>query len=156
MIKFSPMLKTTFVCLFLSTIFLFAFTPAVRVKEDLAEDVLKYTNQFRKSKGLPVLEMMNDLNAIARKHSQDMASGRRSFGHGGFKERESKMKKLIKTYHSSAENVAYGATNAKEALAIWKNSSGHRKNILGNYKYTGIGTARNRQGIIYYTQIFVR
>ena len=156
MIKFSTVLKTASVFLILPVIVLLVFTSAAPLAEDLAEDVLKYTNQFRKSKGLPSLEMRNDLNAIARKHSEDMASGRRSFGHNGLNERVVKVKRIIQPYHSIAENIAYGAKTGKEAVSIWKNSSGHRKNLLGNYKYIGIGTARNRRGVIYYTQIFVK
>ena len=140
----------------LPVICLLLFTSAVPVKEDLTEDILKHTNQFRKSKGLPALEMRNELNAIARKHSEDMASGRRSFGHSGLNERELKVKRVIHPYHSIAENIAYGAKSGKEAVSIWKNSSGHKANMLGNYKYIGIGTARNRRGVIYYTQIFVK
>ena len=123
---------------------------------DLAGDVLKYTNQFRSTRKLPALENRKDLNEIARKHSEDMAKGRRRFGHAGLKQRQSQIQKLFKSYSGMAENVAYGASNGKEAFNIWKNSSGHRKNMLGNYKYIGIGTARNRRGRIYYTQIFVR
>jgi uncharacterized protein YkwD len=99
--------------------------------------------------------MRADLNAIARSHSDDMARGRRGFGHGGYDQRVQKIKKIYKDCNV-AENVAYGASNAKEAFTIWKNSSGHRKNMLGNYKYVGIGTARNKRGVIYYTEIFVR
>ena len=55
---------------------LLSFTPEKSLTDRLTEDVLKYTNQFRKSKGLKALEMRDDLNAIARKHSEDMASGR--------------------------------------------------------------------------------
>jgi uncharacterized protein YkwD len=100
--------------------------------------------------------MRTELNAVARSHSEDMASGRQSFGHGGYNRRELRVKKIIKPYSGMAENVAYGARNGKEAFEIWKNSSGHKKNMLGNYKYIGIGTARNKRGVIYYTQIFVR
>ena len=101
--------------------------------------------------------MRDDLNAIARKHSEDMANGRCAFGHDGYDLRVSKIKKTIKPCDGYVgENVAYGASNGKAAVDIWKNSSGHRKNMLGDYKYIGIGTARNRQGVIYYTQIFVR
>jgi uncharacterized protein YkwD len=127
-----------------------AFAPA----KGLTDDILKYTNDFRKANGLRKLEMRNDLNSIAQKHSEDMASGRRSFGHDGFKQRTNKVEKIFKTC-TVAENVAYGADNAKEAITLWKKSSGHRQNLLGNYKYIGIGTARNKRGIIYYTQIFV-
>jgi len=134
-----------------------AFTPGRSSTDKLTEDVLKYTNQFRKSKGLKAVEMSEDLNAIARKHSNDMASGRCSFGHDGYDLRVSKIKKTIKPCDGYiGENVAFGASNGKEAVDVWKNSSAHRKNMLGDYKYIGIGTARNRQGVIYYTQIFVR
>ena len=101
--------------------------------------------------------MRDDLNAIARKHSEDMASGRCAFGHDGYDLRVSKIKKTIKPCDGYVgENVAYGASNGKEAVDIWKNSSAHRKNMLGDYKYIGIGTASNKKGDIYYTQIFVR
>ena len=134
-----------------------SFTPEKPSSIGPVEDVLKYTNQFRKSKGLKAVEMREDLNAIARKHSNDMASGRCSFGHDGYDLRVSKIKKTIKPCDGYiGENVAFGASNGKEAVDVWKNSSAHRKNMLGDYKYIGIGTARNRQGVIYYTQIFVR
>jgi len=139
--------------IFLS-ISLVIFTSAIAPATGLADDVLKYTNEFRKSKRLADLTMRNDLNAIARSHSEDMASGRRSFGHGGFNERAKKIQKIYNSF-TVAENVIYGASNAKEAVKLWKKSSGHRQNMLGNYKYIGIGTARNKHGVIYYTQIFV-
>ena len=135
---------------------LLLFTSSVPIKDVLTDDVLKYTNQFRKSRGLPALEMRNDLNAIARKYSQDMASGRRGFGHGGYSQREAQVRKLIRPFNAMGENVAYGARTGKEVVSLWKTSTGHRRNMLGNYKYIGIGTARDRRGLIYYTQIFVR
>ena len=136
---------------------LLSFTPERPLTDRLTEDVLKYTNQFRKSKGLKAVEMREDLNAIAHKHSEDMAGGRCSFGHDGYDLRVSKIKKTIKPCEGSiGENVAFGAGNGKEAVEVWKNSSAHRKNMLGDYKYIGIGTARNKNGVIYYTQIFVR
>jgi len=156
MIKFLPVLKTNLFLFVFSVISLLFFSSSAPLKEGLTEDVLRYTNQFRKSKGLPALEMRNELNAIARNHSEDMASGRKSFGHGGYNQRELKVKKIIKPYGGMAENVAYGARTGKEVFEIWKNSSGHRKNMLGNYKYIGIGIAQNKRGVIYYTQIFAR
>jgi uncharacterized protein YkwD len=152
-------LKTNFLrCTFIfSIISLFSFTSERSLTDGITEDVFKYTNQFRRSKGLKTLEMRNDLNAIARKHSEDMASGRCSFGHSGYDLRVSKIKKTIKPCDGYVgENVAYGASNGKEAFDVWKNSSEHRKNMLGDYKYIGIGIAYNKKGVIYYTQIFVR
>jgi uncharacterized protein YkwD len=121
---------------------------------NLVTDVLSLTNQFRKSEGLPVLIMKQQLNALAQKHSADMARGRVGFGHAGFGKREAKAQREIKGLHSFAENVAYGATSAKEVVTLWKNSPGHRRNMLGPYKYIGIGTAKDSKGQIYYTEVF--
>jgi uncharacterized protein YkwD len=132
------------------------FSIATVFNGGLNDEVLKYTNQFRRSKGKPALEMREDLNAIARKHSEDMAKGKCSFGHAGYHQRELQVQKTIKLEYGMAENVAYGASTAKQVVSMWKGSSGHRKNMLGNYKYIGIGTARDKRGAIYYTEIFVR
>ena len=153
------MLKTNFLrfAIIFSIIAFFSFTSGQPFTEKLTGDVLKYTNQYRKSKGMNTLEMRDDLNAIARKHSEDMASGRTSLGHSGYNQRVAKVKRTVKPCDGFvAENVAYGASNGKEVFDIWKKSSGHRKNMLGDYKFIGIGTARNKKGVIYYTQIFVR
>jgi len=125
------------------------------INTSLVTDVLKQTNQFRKSEGLPVLTMKQGLNQIAQKHSQDMALGRVAFGHDGFGDRQAKAGKEIKGMRTFAENVAYGANTAREVVTLWKNSPGHRRNMLGNFKYIGIGTAKDSKGQIYYTEIFV-
>ncbi|MEP7110865.1 MAG: CAP domain-containing protein [Ferruginibacter sp.] len=120
----------------------------------LVDDVLSQTNSFRRSKGLPNLIIRNELNAIAQKHSADMARGRVGFGHDGFEKRNAQANRKIRQLHSFAENVAYGATSGKAVVSMWKNSSGHRRNMLGRYKYIGIGTAKDSHGRIFYTQVF--
>jgi uncharacterized protein YkwD len=122
---------------------------------DLDNDVLRYTNEFRKAHGLPALVMRTDLNMIARKHSEDMANGRCEFGHSGFDQRFEKIRKFLRSY-AAAENVAFGSTTGQGVVEQWKNSSGHRDNLLGTYKYIGIGTASNASGHLYFTQLFVR
>jgi uncharacterized protein YkwD len=139
----------TFLALFIG---LTSFTPSPDAS--LTADVLNYTNKLRKSKGLPALIINEDLNAIARRHSENMAKGRVRFGHNGFGQRERQARKKIKTLRSFAENVAFGARSGKEAVTMWKNSSEHRSNMLGRFKYIGIGTAKDRRGRIYYTQVF--
>lgn len=114
-----------------------------------------YTNKFRQSKKLSPLIIREDLNAIAKKHSQEMANGKTDFGHDGFNKRQKQVEKIFKSC-SVAENVAYGTIDGKEAVIMWEKSPGHRKNLLGNYKYVGIGVAKDRNGANYYTQIFVR
>lgn len=120
----------------------------------IVEDVFTQTNQFRKSKGLNGLVMLQQLNAIAQQHSVDMAKGKVAFGHGGFAKRNAMASQQIRQLHSFAENVAYGATSGSQVVSLWKNSSGHRRNMLGHFKYIGIGIARDRQGRIFYTEVF--
>jgi len=144
-------LLTGFICLaLLVSLVSFSHPPT----DGIVGDILNYTNKFRHSKGLSALIISEDLNAIAQKHSEDMARGRVGFGHSGFNKRYSLASKKIKGFKTFAENVAYGASSGKEVVNMWKNSSGHRRNMLGNYKYIGIGTAKDRRGVIYYTQVF--
>jgi uncharacterized protein YkwD len=158
--KFLPVTATHFSSrnfLFHFSICCFLFLSiSIKSNDGLNDEVLKYTNQFRKSKRLTVLEMRDDLNAIAQRHSEDMAKGRCSFGHSGFNERESQVQKIIQPFSAMAENVAYGATTGKAVVEMWKDSPGHRENMLGDYKYMGIGTASDNHGTIYFTAIFVR
>jgi uncharacterized protein YkwD len=121
---------------------------------DLDADILTYTNQFRKAKGLPALTLQNDLSEIATRHSRNMADGRTRFGHDGFAKRSKEAAKYLSMLRAFAENVAFGPMTGKEVVEGWKNSPGHRKNMLGNFKYIGIGTATRKDGTIYFTQIF--
>ena len=120
----------------------------------LVAEILKQTNQFRNSQGLPELVIREELNEIASKHSADMARGRVAFGHAGFEKRNERAKSAITGLHSFAENVAFGATSANDLVSMWKNSAGHRRNMLGNYQYIGIGVAKDRRGRVYYTEVF--
>jgi uncharacterized protein YkwD len=142
------LLRLTCLALFINLI---SFSPA---PGGLVDDILDQTNKFRKSRGLQALIKNEDLNSIAQKHSVDMANGRVGFGHSGFDQRYNLAKKEIKGVSLFAENVAYGVTSGKEVVDLWKNSPGHRRNMLGRFKYIGIGTAKDRQGRIYFTQVF--
>ncbi len=149
-------MKPSFLNITLTSLILFACLISFSSANDadITDNILSKTNQFRKSKGLPALEMREDLNAIAAKHSSNMARGIVALGHNGFAKRNALAKKSIHSLSMFAENVAYGATNANEVMTMWQNSAGHRRNLLGPYKYIGIGIAKDRQGRLFYTQIF--
>lgn len=115
-------------------------------------------NQHRRDQGLPPLTLDPRISEQARLHSQAMASGQVTFGHDGFDQRASAIRRSI-AWNSIAENVATNqgySTPDRQAVIGWLNSSGHRRNIEGQYNLTGIGIVRNRQGQYYFTQIFVR
>jgi len=120
------------------------------------KDILNYINEYRVSKGLSALVMNDVISAEAEKHSMNMAENKVAFSHDGFEDRVKRIVEKSGFVHASAENVAYGKLSPKEVVNVWLKSPGHKKNIEGNYTYTGIGVAKNADGIIYFTQIFTR
>ena len=144
-------LYASLICIFLF-IGLSSFSPVGT--DGLVDDVLAETNLFRKSNGLPELQLNEELNAIAQQHSNNMAKGRVAFGHDGFEKRNKMAVKSMKEISVFAENVLFGPTTGKDAVNMWKSSEGHRKNMLGSFRYVGIGIAKDKQGRIYYTEIF--
>lgn len=148
-IKFKPLVILLVPILLLtSTLSLFA--------SSLEKDILRYTNEFRQSKGKSILIMENVVNAQAEKHAINMAKGKTPFGHQGFKDRVRAIKSETGFISAAAENVAYGNMSAKEVVQGWINSPTHRKNLLGNYTHIGIGVAKNKNGRLYFTQLFVK
>ena len=121
---------------------------------DMANDVLKYVNDYRRRKGLSPLVMNSVMSAEALKHSQNMASHRTSFGHNGFDGRSSRISSALGGISEVGENVSMGSTSAKEVVDNWLRSAVHRENIEGHYKITGIGIAADKRGNLYFTQIF--
>ncbi len=144
-------LYTSFLCIIFFASFN-SFTPAANT--NITDDVFTQTNKFRKNNGLKELIRSDALNAIAQKHSTDMAGRRVGFGHSGFAKRNAMAKAKMPSLRYFAENVAFGASTGKEAVTMWKNSSGHRRNMLGRYTHIGIGIAKDKQGRIFYTQVF--
>jgi uncharacterized protein YkwD len=122
----------------------------------IEKEILRYTNDFRQSKGKSILVMEDLINLQAEKHAVNMAKGRTPFGHQGFGDRVKAIKSKTGFVSASAENVAYGDMTAKEVVQGWINSPTHRKNLLGNYTHIGIGVARSKNGRVYFTQLFIK
>ena len=123
---------------------------------NMAQDILGYINQHRQSLGLNALKWSAIEAVQANLHSKDMASGKIPFSHDGFKNRINNITQKMGFVSASGENVAYGAMTAKEVVDTWLQSPEHRKNIEGNYLFTGIGVAKNSQGVYYFTEIFTK
>lgn len=115
-------------------------------------------NAYRQRQGLSPLELDERLSAIARRHSQDMASGEVPFSHDGVEDRYEAIGELI-SYGQVAENVAYNFGHSdpvEQAVDGWIESPGHERNMTGDYELSGMGIAINAEGEYYFTQLFVR
>ncbi|MBE8970215.1 CAP domain-containing protein [Nostocales cyanobacterium LEGE 12452] len=122
----------------------------------IEQSIFNQINNYRVSQGLPALTRNSAIDNQVRLHSKNMANGTVSFGHSGFSER---LNATGVAYRGAAENVAYNqgySDPATKAVQGWLKSPGHLANIRGNYNLTGIGVAKNSQGAIYFTQIFIR
>ncbi|MEH2281064.1 MAG: CAP domain-containing protein [Nostoc sp.] len=122
----------------------------------LEQSIFNQINNYRVSLGLPALTRNAAIDNQVRIHSQNMANGTVPFGHTGFSER---LKATRVSYRAAGENVAFNqgySDPATIAVQGWLKSPGHLANIRGNYDKTGIGVAKNSQGGIYFTQMFIR
>jgi uncharacterized protein YkwD len=154
------MIKTFFLSVSVVVAMLFVPDNASAQKQgaynDMAKEILQQIKKYRAGKGLNPL-MANEMIAKeAETHSRNMASKKVAFSHDGFDKRAERIRKQLRTVNSWAENVAFGASTAREAVEMWLSSSGHKKNIEGNYNFTGIGIAKGANGSLYFTQIFVQ
>ena len=140
-----------------------AFQPAMATvvtsetsDEQIQKDILMYVNQYRVLHGKKPFQMNALINKEATIHSRDMATHRIPFGHKYFSTRIRHLYTQIKGCNGGAENVAYNYKDTKELVRLWLKSPGHKRNIDGNYNLTGIGVARDSNGKLYYTQMFLR
>jgi uncharacterized protein YkwD len=129
---------------------------AAAPRTDISREILFFVNEFRRSKSLPALRANSFISSVALGHSRDMLTGKSPFGHDGFRQRIDKIKGELGTLHVAAENVASGPMSAREVVDGWLHSPGHRLNIEGDFRLTGIGVAEKANGMVYFTQIFVQ
>ncbi len=119
--------------------------------------VLELINIERSKNGLATLSINDNLNYVARMHSQDMHN-RNFFSHtnpDGLSPFD-RLKKHGISYRYAAENIAAGQSSPDEVVKSWMGSKGHRENILNpNFKKIGIGYYNSEKGYSHYwTQCF--
>ena len=118
-------------------------------------------NAQRQAIGLPSLQWDEHVVALARSHSESMATDK-YFSHkdpsGGYV--DSRASKLgIFNWMAIGENIAFmkGYDDpASMAVEKWMQSTSHKKNILSNqWRDSAIGVAVAADGAIYFTQVFI-
>ena len=97
-----------------------------------------YINEHRVANNKPPLQLSADLIAVADGHSEwmdtnNMLSHDQNDGSTAFDRCEDADTVCY------AENVAYGFSSAKHLFELWRDSSGHNANMLGDYSLLGIG-----------------
>lgn len=125
------------------------------LKRSFELEIIDLTNSVREKNELNRLKYSEKASKSARKHSVDMEA-KNFFDHKNKNNKTpfDRMKDENIIYKGAGENIAAGQTNAIFAHEAWMNSKGHRKNILGDYMYIGVGVAFGGHYTIYYTQNF--
>jgi len=127
-------------------------------EKNLTHNVLQGVNQYRNSRNKGSLTMDEELNRIAYLHSLNMAKGKVAFSHDGYDDRVEAVEKFVKGSYTMAENVYTTRKTSNISNVVvdgWIDSPGHHRNMLGDWKYTGIGIAKSADGEYFITQIFV-
>lgn len=112
-------------------------------------------NQYRRKIGLRPFIYSPFIAEIAHGHSRFMAEGYGRFGHAGWRTRCARLRSEMRS-DLCGEIVAMGQRTPEEVLEAWLNSYDHRIAIENpRYTHTGIGIAKNAEGRLYWTQMFL-
>ncbi|KAJ0392852.1 hypothetical protein ATCC90586_010841 [Pythium insidiosum] len=123
----------------------------------LQQRMLDAVNAERAKAGLAPFCTNSKLQRAAQLHSEDQAQNN-FMSHTG-SDGSSMSDRITRQqfqWNSVAENVAAGQVDVASVMQSWMNSDGHRRNILGNYKFFGMGYATNPSSTYthYWTQNF--
>ncbi|MDJ0960585.1 MAG: CAP domain-containing protein [Acidimicrobiia bacterium] len=122
-----------------------AAAPALAAPEDA---FVSKINATRSANGLAPLEVYWDLADDAEAHSAAMKAASDLYHNPN-------LGSVTSGWSALAENVGVGPDVARLHTAFME-SPGHRKNILGNYNYVGVGVVRESDTKIWVTVVFMR
>lgn len=119
--------------------------------------VLDAANAERAKEKLVALKTSAVLMKSARAHATNMAKQKTLSHTLDEKPFAKRMDEAGYKSWTAGENIALGQRTAKEAVADWMTSPGHKANILsGDFTEIGIGRAFSSDGETYWVQIFGR
>ena len=116
--------------------------------------ILQLVNTHRESKGKSTLSSNALAADLAKDHNLFMIDAGK-LSHDNSEER---FQRLFDEENAKnvGENVAYKYKTAQEVMDAWLDSSGHKKNIEGEFTHIGISALKNDADQYYFTQVFFR
>jgi uncharacterized protein YkwD len=130
-------------------------TPVVVIPGIVSDEYLMYVNQYRAKLGLNPLEDADIVMEQAQEHASAMADKKRSFGHYQKEIRCRRIRNAYGTGRDCGEIIAMGPRTARELFDNWMSSSSNRQSIeAAHYTHSGLGLKQDRDGVVYWTQMF--
>ncbi len=121
--------------------------------EELA--LLDQINEYRESKGLNRLQIINHISYKSEEHNEYMIL-KNEINHDFFQERSQNIIQVLGAVKVN-ENVAYNYSTPNSVIHAWLQSPGHKANIEGDFTHFGASIRTNSEnGNKYYTNIFVK
>jgi len=121
---------------------------------EMEKDLIRIVNAHRLRSGHGPLSFDEMAYRYANDHTDHMIS-KGSLNHDGFKIRASGLAREAGA-EAVGENVAKGYPTAQDAFANWYSSADHRKTMEGDFTHTAASIKKDREGNLYYTQLFYR
>lgn len=145
-----------FIKLFLIMLFSFPISSISFSSENYQEEMLNLVNIQRKKANISPLILDEKLNKLAKiKVDLVIKEGKLNHYAGGYNSLGEFLKNYGISYLAIGENLATKTKNPEDTMNLWMNSKGHRANILNkNFKNIGISSGIDKEGNIYWVQIF--
>lgn len=124
----------------------------------LENEVIRLVNVERAKIGQPALVQNSEVSRVARIKSEDFVKNN-YFSHTSptYGSPFDMLKSFGIAFTAAGENIASGQKTATDVMNSWMNSSGHKANILSStYNKIGVGVAKDNNGNLYWTQMFIR
>ncbi len=116
--------------------------------------VLDLVNQYRVSKGLNALSIIEEISYLGSTHNDYMITvGAAS--HDNFETRKATLINQLGAV-MVGENVASGFSTAEGVLNGWLSSPAHKANLEGVYSHYGLAVKSDSLGKKYYTLMLIR
>ncbi len=131
-----------------------ATDPEQEVVIDMATKILQLVNEHRSGIGKDILKTNTLAENLAEEHNMFMIS-QGDISHDNFDHRANRLFDE-EDAKNVGENVAFKQRSAEQVMTAWLNSSGHRKNIEGDFSHIGISVSKNDSGTYYFTQLFLK
>lgn len=116
-------------------------------------NLLESLNAYLLSINQNELTFNPEANQVAFEHTKHMIETN-SLHHQNFSIRQSYFNSL--GFVGVKENVAKGINNANDLIHAWLESPSHREAIESNNTHTGISVLKNKDGLYFITQIYLK
>jgi uncharacterized protein YkwD len=117
--------------------------------------IVTLINNYRQSKGLNTLQVINHISFKSEEHNSYMMDNN-VVNHDYFQQRSDNLIQVLGA-ERVAENIAYNYQTAESAFTAWINSPAHKANIEGDFTHFGVSVSTDpNTGKKYYTNMFMK